>query len=310
MTAWHPTDEQLSAHIDGVLAAAEAAQVEAHVADCEDCAARIDLLRATSRAVAGLPDEDLPRPLDLGFLREPAQAPTVMMPGPRRGRPPAWVMAGLAAAAVLMVAVVTVPRLTSGTNSTTGISAGLGGNGLGPRGDLSGGAAATPLPGSPWSGEQLTTKSAQGQGSAAQAPAVSGAGPAEGGGTNTLVFPGAGNIKVRVTTASRSVRSGSSLRVGLDAFDPDSDQPLDPLGLVLVVRRGDGGDAEQVLGHLPGGSSGVSSVPAQQSRGLTADWTAGEIQGQVQTGGYVLFGRVYLSGGRVLEVPLSIVVSQ
>ncbi|MFY9615182.1 MAG: zf-HC2 domain-containing protein, partial [Candidatus Dormiibacterota bacterium] len=67
----HLTEEQLSAHIDSALDAAESAAVAAHLFACQDCGARLEQLRATSRAVSGLPVEEMPRAVDFTFIREP-----------------------------------------------------------------------------------------------------------------------------------------------------------------------------------------------------------------------------------------------
>jgi hypothetical protein len=126
--------------------------------------------------------------------------------------------------------------------------------------------------------------------------------------SNTLMFPGAANIKLRVTAGGATTRLGSPLTVGLEAFDPGTDQALDPAGMQLVVRRSDGA-SEQVVSRV-GGPAGVTSIPARESRGVSADWTAGSLKGQLQPGSYTLLAQVYLSGGRLLEVPLTITVAQ
>lgn len=51
----HP-QEQLSAYLDGALAAAERASVEAHLASCGHCRARLAELREVSRLLASLPE--------------------------------------------------------------------------------------------------------------------------------------------------------------------------------------------------------------------------------------------------------------
>lgn len=51
----HP-QEQLSAYLDGVLAAAERAAVDAHLAVCGHCRARLAELREVSRLLAALPE--------------------------------------------------------------------------------------------------------------------------------------------------------------------------------------------------------------------------------------------------------------
>jgi len=120
----HLFDEVLSAHVDGALDQAELAAVEAHLTSCADCSRRLQLLRATSRAVAGLPDEE-PGPLDFSFL--PANPTSVVsLPAPRGWRPPSWAVPVLAAAAVLVVAggvgtlMLRQPTATSGAATALG----------------------------------------------------------------------------------------------------------------------------------------------------------------------------------------------
>jgi hypothetical protein len=45
-------------------------------------------------------------------------------------------------------------------------------------------------------------------------------------------------------------------------------------------------------------------VKPGQELDLTAEWSAGAVSGSPATGSYTLIGRVFLSGGRVVEVPL------
>ena len=53
-TGPHPR-AQLSAYLDGALSPAERAAVDAHLASCDDCRARLGELRATARLIASLP---------------------------------------------------------------------------------------------------------------------------------------------------------------------------------------------------------------------------------------------------------------
>jgi len=46
-------------------------------------------------------------------------------------------------------------------------------------------------------------------------------------------------------------------------------------------------------------------VKPGQELDLTAEWSAGAVSGSPATGSYTLIGRVFLSGGRVVEVPLT-----
>ena len=52
-------EEDLSAWIDGELAAPRRAAVEAHLASCRACTARVEALRAVDRALLALPEPAL-----------------------------------------------------------------------------------------------------------------------------------------------------------------------------------------------------------------------------------------------------------
>src|SRR6202011_2825933 len=115
MPSQHLTDEQLSAELDRALGEGESAAVERHLEECAQCSARRDLLHATSQAVASLPDEEMPRPLDLAFLRRAKQpsasaAPPGFVARVIHGRPPVWLPTAVAAAAVLVLAITVAPR--------------------------------------------------------------------------------------------------------------------------------------------------------------------------------------------------------
>jgi len=93
MTITHAEDGALLALIDGELDAAEAQALEAHVAQCAECAARLDSLRAaTALTTAVLASYDVPAP----------SAPSRAIRVAARGRE---VRARLAAAAVLVLLV-------------------------------------------------------------------------------------------------------------------------------------------------------------------------------------------------------------
>ena len=80
--------ERLSAYLDGELAAAELAEVSAHLAACPECAAFLADLAAVDAEAAGLP-ADAP---DGYFERFPSRVWPASRPprrrGPGRGGPP------------------------------------------------------------------------------------------------------------------------------------------------------------------------------------------------------------------------------
>jgi hypothetical protein len=103
--------ERLSAYLDGELAAAERAEVAAHVGACAECAARLTELAAVDEAAAALGAEAPAGYFDTLPTRVRARlAPDGRLSAqdtprrPARGRLPAWTWA---AAAALVLAVVT-----------------------------------------------------------------------------------------------------------------------------------------------------------------------------------------------------------
>jgi len=68
----HPTDEDLSALIDGELAPSRAATLQAHLDSCQSCRARLDELQSVKAMLSGLPRPALPRSFTL--TAAPAQA--------------------------------------------------------------------------------------------------------------------------------------------------------------------------------------------------------------------------------------------
>ena len=52
--------ELVTAHLDGALPPAEAAAVDAHLADCPGCRTYLDQVRATVAALRRAPVQDLP----------------------------------------------------------------------------------------------------------------------------------------------------------------------------------------------------------------------------------------------------------
>lgn len=124
-----PHDMALQDLIDGRLTAAERESLEAHVADCADCRAKVDALGAARSALARLRQDDVPAELEAALLAAlraeplPSAEPATVLPpamrdqtaapvasSPRRMRVPAWTW-GLAAAALLaLVAWLAWPR--------------------------------------------------------------------------------------------------------------------------------------------------------------------------------------------------------
>ncbi len=71
----HVDDSTLSEYLDAALPPNQTAEVEAHLAACPDCAARLTPQRALFAALNALPDEVLTRDLSVGVLARLPQAP-------------------------------------------------------------------------------------------------------------------------------------------------------------------------------------------------------------------------------------------
>jgi hypothetical protein len=296
MTSPHLTDEQLSAHLDGVLAAEELAAATDHIAGCADCASRSDLLRATSQAVATLPAEEMPRPLDLGFLRETTRPAPAEAAEPGffarilRGRPPVWLPTAVAAAAVLVLAVNVGPRLQPAGGGASQTSAGLGDKSargtdrnafapLSPETQNTNPALAAPYSTTQGSGDLATDHAAR--------KAVTG----PDGSAITLVAnpPGAS--------------TGRPTQLVLMLVGGPAGTSLAPGGMQLFVSQGS--SSMRIAGSLGAGQQ----VQAHQELDITAEWSAGAAQGPPAPGSYTLVGRVSLADGRVVEVSLPFTVS-
>ena len=102
-------DEDLSAWIDGELAAPRRAAVEAHLASCRACTARVEALRAVDRALLALPEPAVGAGLGERLARrlapERGSPGPVRLAAPRRGRrrfAPALALPLVAAAALAL----------------------------------------------------------------------------------------------------------------------------------------------------------------------------------------------------------------
>lgn len=111
----HPED-QLAGYIDGSLTETERAEVDAHLATCATCREEVELAGRAVAALRGLPDEPVPVGVTGPVMSEiggkALSRGTSRAPVRERGHRFQWA-AGLAAAAVLVVAVVVaVPKLS------------------------------------------------------------------------------------------------------------------------------------------------------------------------------------------------------
>jgi anti-sigma factor RsiW len=294
MSTQHLTEEQLSARLDGALAAEEQATVSDHLAACADCAARIDLLRATSQAVATLPPEEMPRPLDFGFLHE--RTPATTAEAPERGfiarivhgRPPVWVPTAVAAAAVLVLAINVAPRLLPPGGGASQTSAGNSEKAVAP---VANQYAAPLVPGG-----SSTSAAGAAPGSATRAGDL-----AAQAARKTVIAPDGSNVTLLANPATTS--SGRPTQLVLKLVGAPSGTTLAPDGIQIYVSQG----PNQL--RLAGSVGAGQQVKARQELDLTAEWSAGAVFGPPAPGSYTLIGRVFLGDGRVVEVTLPFNVS-
>jgi hypothetical protein len=282
MATQHLNDEQLSAYIDHALAHEDAAAIAVHLDGCADCASREHLLRATSQAVASLPEEELPRPLDFGFLRDGAS--DVAELGSRgfvarviHGRPPTWLPTMVAAAAVLALVVTSVPRLVPARGGQSQATAGLA-----PPTRTEGGGASAP-------------------GALSAVPSVAPNSSFSGAAQKTVIGPDGSTITL--LTNPPSATTGHPVRLLLRLVGGPRGTDLAPPGMEVFAGQG------QSQIRL-GGSEGTSrTVKSSEELDLTIEWSAGAITGPPAPGTYSLIGRIFLKNSTVVEVPLTFTVS-
>ncbi|MGI8608360.1 MAG: anti-sigma factor family protein [Candidatus Dormibacteria bacterium] len=288
----HISDEVLSAHLDGDLDPREDRQARDHLASCLDCSRRLELLGATARVISALPGESLPAPLDLAFLSTLAADPLVI-PQPRRWRPPTWAAPVLAAAAVLLVAVTLGPRLlphggASTAASTTGSATSRSLTDRSVAGSPSGAAGAGATGGT--------------GGTAASGPGVPALGQfaAAPGAHSARSFAQAGNAMVDLNASQPTARGGDSvtLMVAVRAGSTD----LQVQRAYITVSRGN--VSQQVA------AGGTELVPAGQARSVSGTWVAGKLGSAAEApGDYLVEGHVVQADGSELRVSLTITVS-
>ena len=136
-----PDVNVLSAHLDGQLNPAAAAQLDAHLTSCVACRAAMDGLRATRDALRSIPDIETPRSFRLRAAdveRRPSTAEWQASPMLR------WAPAVSAVAAVVLVVALGVD-LSSGGSSSSANRAPLAASQAGPAKSIenAGGAAST-----------------------------------------------------------------------------------------------------------------------------------------------------------------------
>jgi hypothetical protein len=113
----HPTESQLNELVDGTQAPDERSRVDAHVATCLPCAARVRQIESLLERARALPRDVAPPAAAWEEIRK-----TVRSPGTRERRPEprrsGWVLA--AAAAVLVVATASTVWMLRGDSERAG----------------------------------------------------------------------------------------------------------------------------------------------------------------------------------------------
>ena len=281
----HLSDDVLSAHLDSALAESDDQQAVQHLATCAACAHRLQLLGATARAIAGLPGEALPSPLDLAFLRPRAATDPLVIPA-ARWRPPAWAAPVLAATAILVVAVSVGP-------------------GLLPHGGASTASSSAANPTSKYRGEQGLAVSPNAAAGGAEAPADGGAPGVNGQFATTegphvaRSFPQSGGAVIELAGSQRVLRAGQATGLSLTVHAGATD--LQVQRSYIVVGRESG--SQQVAA----GSSEV--IPLRQSRSLSGTWVAGKIGSTPEAPGeYQVEGHVILADGSDLRLSFTVSV--
>ena len=111
----HPL-EQLAPYVDGSLTGPERLEVERHLASCAQCRSEVAVASEARAALRSMPEVEVPTDLGVPAL-EAMGTGEAHHPGP-----PRWVraMPFVAAAAVVALLAITLPRLGGGTAADSG----------------------------------------------------------------------------------------------------------------------------------------------------------------------------------------------
>ena len=112
----HPL-EQLAGAVDGTLASADRAALDDHLRSCAACRAELEVATTARRSLAALPAPEAPD-LAAGFTADRIASLTSATPASRS--PWSRLMPALAAAAVVALVAVAVPRLGSSSDEAPG----------------------------------------------------------------------------------------------------------------------------------------------------------------------------------------------
>ncbi len=291
MSIAHLSDEQLSAYLDDVADRAVDGQARLHLAECQACTQRLQLLRATSQAVASLPDTEPPRPLDLSFLHQtpavavpPAEAARGFVARVIHGRVSTWAPTAVAAAAVLALAITWAPRLVPSAPASTAAGS-------------SRQALRTTATGkvSPSAGQSILNDQLAPAAGSAVAP-VSG---------SAVQRNAAAPDGTTVTLLANPPRgtTGHAVQLLLRLVGGPKGTNLAPPGMEIFVAQG------QNQLRLAGSEGTSRTLKPGEELDLTVEWTAGAMSGPPAPGSYSVIGRVFLAGGKLVEISLPYTVS-
>lgn len=164
----HP-EELLAGYVDGSLDQDERQIVERHLASCERCRHELALARAAVGALAEVPQVEAPAGVASRALREASQAAGQGSPRWYRFAPIA------AAAAVLLVLAIAIPRLGNQQGAGTGAAPEAAGNVSGAAAPAKGAGADVPLEvqaGADYDAEAIKALAASAAGTTSHAPSV------------------------------------------------------------------------------------------------------------------------------------------
>ena len=205
-----------------------------------------------------------------------------------RARTPAWATAGLAVAAVLVLALALAPGLRVPGRGASGAS-----------GSALGGGAASSAP--------TTVPGSAGQGTAQNDLAAPGS-QAQRGATNlrSVAVPGAGGLTLTISTPSEGARRGDLVPVVARLGGGSSDQAFSQYSLTTTVVAGQAGLPGTVGGTAVGSATGDAlTVRAGGSQDFVFQWVSS--LGTPGPGGYTLVATLAFSGQSVsVSIPIAL----
>jgi hypothetical protein len=222
----HPSDEELSAHLDGMLANGDAQHVESHLASCSYCEAQLADLRAVKSLFQELPSAAVPR----SFALTPARATRPSAAAPRQqksSRPRAFAFAPAVVMTLLLAVVGADLALVSGDGVTS--TADESANRTLAREDVDAGGARSDAAAAPAGAPPAVQSQAADQAAVPTAPAGVAAAPAP--------PPRTGGPESQPTPAAEVFRGGETAQGPTDGSEVDDERgrSLEPVVRVIEV---------------------------------------------------------------------------